>query len=97
MASSINAATAAACGAAADVPKKFGKLVPSTSHEEGIEGELGQKNVVSVPSGATILGFRRLLGIAKRLPAVLKRMGVGPAEENGSKRGGETPNSGVSR
>jgi hypothetical protein len=91
----IKAATAAACGAAADVPKKFGKPLQSTSQEEGVEGEGGQKNVVSVPSGATISGFRRISGIAKRLPAVSKRIGVDPHEENSSKSGGETPNSGV--
>jgi hypothetical protein len=51
--------------------------------------------VVSVPSGATISGFRRISGIAKRLPAVSKRIGVDPHEENSSKSGGETPNSGV--
>ena len=83
-ASSISAATAAAWGAAADVPKKFGK-----PYGLARESKRGQKNVVSVPSGATISGFRRICGIAKRLPAVSKRIGVGPAEENGSKSGGK--------
>src|SRR5262249_37387966 len=85
----IRAATAAACGAAADVPKKFGKPSGSTSRLP--------KNVVLAPSGATISGFTRICGIAKRLPAVSKMIGVDPAEENGSRSGGETPNSGVLR
>src|SRR5215510_7100290 len=84
----IEAATAAACGTAADVPKKFGKPSGSTSRP---------KNVVLAPSGATISGFRRICGIAKRLPAVSKIIGVDPAEENRSKSGRETPNSGVLR
>ncbi len=71
-----SAATPAAWGAAAEVPKKLGK--PSKS-------ESLPKNVVLAPSGATISGLKcRRSGVARRLPAVLKRTGVVPADENGS-------------
>src|SRR5437870_7639152 len=84
-----NAATAAACGAAADVPKKFGK--PSASGST-----LSKKKVVFAPSGATISGLSaRGSGVARRLPARSNRMGVVPDEEKDSNTGGETPNSGV--
>ena len=86
----IKAATAAACEAAADVPEKLGKPSASISNP-------GMKNVVLVLSGATISGLRRICGIAKRWPAVSKMIGVDPAEENGSKSGGKTPNSRVLR
>ena len=52
---------AAACGAAADVPKKLRNPVPSKSGEP--------KNVVSPPSGATISGLARSSGVASRAPA----------------------------
>ena len=83
----INAATPAACGAAADVPKKLGKPSPSMSTP---------KNVVSAPSGATISGlFAQGSGVPSRVPAVLNRIGVFPPEEKNSRIGGLTPNSGV--
>src|SRR5215470_14769374 len=81
------AATAAACGAAAEVPKKFGNPVPSVSEP---------KNVVSTPSGATISGFwERGSGVASRLPDTSNKIGVAPDEEKDSKIGGETLNAGV--
>ena len=61
-------------GAAADVPKKFGKLA-------GSELISLPKKVVLVPSGATISGFRRSSGVALRVLDVLKRIRVGPAGE----------------
>src|SRR5215831_20265803 len=75
-----NAATPAAWGAAADVPKKLEN--PGT--------------VVTTPSGATISGLSaRGSGVASRLPARSNRMGVVPDEEKNSKTGGKTPNTGV--
>ena len=76
----IKAATPAACGAEAEVPKKFGKPVPS--------GSLPPKKVVSAPSGAEMAGCARTSGVASRLPAVSNRMGVPPADENVSISGG---------
>src|SRR4029077_3077560 len=82
-----NAATAAAWGAAADVPKKFGNPSPSVSVP---------KNVVSTPSGAMISGLsERASGVASRLPDKSNRIGVVPDEEKDSKTGGETPKAGV--
>ncbi|MDQ3581446.1 MAG: hypothetical protein M3495_07440 [Pseudomonadota bacterium] len=86
----IKAATPAACGAAAEVPKKFGK--PSASGSTP-----GMKNVVLAPSGAVIAGCARTSGVASRFPAVSKKMGVPPAEEDVSMSGGLCPNAGVSR
>jgi len=83
----MSAATPTACGAAAEVPKKFGKPVPSVSLP---------KNVVSTPSGAVMSGCWRTSGVASRFPAVLNRMGVPPAEENASMSGGFCPNADVS-
>ena len=88
-ASNIRAATAAAWGAAADVPKKLG----NESESKPISVP---KKVVLVPSTATIWGLKRTSGAAFRLPSLLNRMGVGPAEEKDSSRGGLTSNSGVS-
>src|ERR1700752_1012474 len=69
----IKAATPAAWGAAADVPKKLEK--PGT--------------VVATPSGATTSGLSaRGSGMGSRLPAGSNRTGVVPAEENASKTGG---------
>src|SRR6056297_771447 len=84
--SSIKAAIAAACGAAAEVPKKFGNPSGSTSEP---------KKVVFVPSTQVISGFWRetLTGF----PAASNRIGVGPAEENDSSSGGDWAKSGVSK
>ncbi len=84
----MSAATPAACDAAAEVPKKFGKPVESESFPP--------KNVVSTPSGAVMSGCWRTSGMASRLPAVSKRMGVPPADENVSMSGGFWPKLGVS-
>jgi hypothetical protein len=59
-------------------------------------GSLPPKNVVSAPSGAVIAGCSRASGVASRFPAVSKRMGLPPADENASMTGGVTPNAGVS-
>jgi hypothetical protein len=85
----MSAATPAACGAAAEVPTKFGKPVPS--------GSIPPKNVVSAPSGAVMSGCWRTSGGASRCPAVSKRMGLPPAEEKPSMRGGFAPKAGVCR
>src|SRR5262245_62561193 len=75
-----NAATPAACGAAADVPKKLEN--PGT--------------VVATPSGATISGLSaRGSGVDSRLPARSNRIGVAPDEEKEFKTGGDNPNCGV--
>src|SRR5262249_33345011 len=74
------AATPAAWGAAADVPKKLAN--PGT--------------VVATPSGATISGLlARGSGVDSRLPARSNRIGVAPDEEKEFKTGGDTPNCGV--
>src|SRR5437762_1557321 len=81
------AAMAAACGAAALVPKKLGKVSPSLSWKP--------KKEVLTPSTATICGFLRVRGLARRVPLRSKRMGVLPAEEYFSSTGGAAPYSGV--
>src|SRR5215470_233745 len=75
----INATTPATCGADADVPGK---------------GEKGG-TVVLTSSGPMTSGFRRTTGVARRWPAVSKKIGVPPAEENVSSTGGVTPKAGV--
>src|SRR3954464_3984853 len=83
-----SAAMAAACGAAALVPKKLGKASPSLSWNP--------KKEVLTPSTATICGFFRVIGLARRVPLVEKRIGVFPEEEYFSSTPGATPYSGVS-
>ena len=88
---SIRAATAAAWGAAAEVPLKFGR--PSLSMSRP-----GTKNVVFTASGATISGLKvRASGVASRWPAVSKSTAVGPALEYVSRTAGFAPNAGVFR
>src|SRR5215217_1255716 len=82
------AATAAAWGAAALVPKKLGKASPSLSWKP--------KKEVLTPSTAVICGFFRVMGLARRVPSVEKRMGVLPEEEYFSSTPGAVPYSGVS-
>src|ERR1043166_243464 len=82
---SMSAATPAAAGAAAEVPKKFGKLSASPSSEP--------KKLVLPPSGAVISGVARVTEIG--LPAASKKIFVGPAEEKLSMTGGLTPKAGV--
>src|SRR5207248_7387926 len=83
-AESSSAATAAACGAAADVPKKFGKL--SLSKPLSVV-----KKVVLPPSGAVNLGCWRVIG-AIEFPEASKRIGMPPALEYGSTAAGSDPN-----
>src|ERR1700735_4130852 len=81
----INAAMAAACGAAAEVPKKFGK--ESGSVEPGTVAVYREKKkVVFPPSGAVTSGFKRTRGFRNRSPLVSKRIGTPPAEENVSRQ-----------
>ena len=82
----INAATAATCGADAEVPKKFGNVSGSCGISE-------LKNVVLPPSGPTISGLSRISLVG--VPSVSNSIGVGPADEKASKSGGLTPNAGV--
>src|SRR4051812_9367690 len=84
----MRAATAATCGADADVPKKLGRPLPS-------EAGPGEKKVVSAPSGPTTPGWSRVTGEPRRLPAVSKQMAVPPADENDSSTAGLTPKPGV--
>jgi len=42
-------------------------------------------------------GCWRFSGVASRLPAMSKKMGMPPAEEKSSMSGGVRPNAGVSR
>src|SRR4051812_9689211 len=85
---SISAATAAAVGAAALVPKKFGELSASLTLSL-------PKKVVFPPSGAVKFGFCRLTAVCET-PVVVNRIGVAPPrEENDSTNGGFTPFQGV--
>src|SRR4051794_4972954 len=86
--SSVSAATAAASGAAALVPKKLGRPSPSKSCP-------GKKKVVLPPSGAVNRGDWRVTWAPSRLPSLSNRIGVPPTEENDSICGGLTPNAGV--
>jgi hypothetical protein len=54
------------------------------------------KNVVAPPSGPVNRGWLQISGLDRRLPILVNRIGVPPAEESDSIRGGETPNAGVS-
>jgi hypothetical protein len=54
------------------------------------------KNAVAPPSGPVNRGWLRISGLHKRLPFLVNRTGVPPAEESDLIRGGETPNAGVS-
>src|SRR2546430_1151288 len=87
LAESSSAATAAACGAAAEVPKKLGKLSASAPLS-------APKNVVLPPSGAVNLGCWRVIGVIE-LPLLSKRIGVPPALEYDSTAAGSDPNAGV--
>lgn len=72
LASSSSAASPAACGAAADVPKNSSTPSPSASLK---------KNVVSTPSTAVISGLGRTSGAAFADPLALKNSGVPPRDE----------------
>ena len=65
---------AAACGAAALVPKKFGRLSASSAASD-------TKNVVFPPSVAATSGLRRICGCGNRLPAESNRIGRSPPTE----------------
>src|SRR4051812_28579479 len=83
---SINkAATAATCGAAAEVPKKFGRLSEST-------GMSLPKNVVFVPSTPVIWGLLGLKGVDNRLPFRSNNSEPPPSEENVLMVGNAAPN-----
>ena len=83
----------AACGVAADVPKKFGyeasfwqeAFVVGSSPVDGYgglsEASVNPRNVVLTPSGPTKSGFWRTSGVARRVPAVVNRIGAPPCEE----------------
>src|SRR2546423_11469055 len=90
---SSRAAIAAAAGAAADVPKKFGRVSASPSAPV----VSSPKKLVLTPSGAAIAGVSRTSGDDRICPAALTQMLVGPPEEKLSISGGLTPNAGVRR
>src|SRR5262249_58320869 len=87
------AAVAAAAGAAAEVPKKFGK---ESASPFGPVVSLPKKLVLT-PSGAVIAGVSRTSGDDRICPALSTQMLVGPPEEKLSTTGGLTPHSGVRR
>jgi hypothetical protein len=99
----------AACGVAADVPKKFGYevsfwqavFVVDRSPVDGngglSEASVNPRNVVLTPSGPTKSGFWRTTGVLRRVPAVLKRIGAPPSEEYLSSSAGVVPQAGVSK
>jgi hypothetical protein len=86
-AESSSAATAAACGAASEVPKKLGKLSLSAPLS-------WPKNVVLPPSGAVSFGCWRVIG-AMEFPESSKRIGVPPALDYDSTDAGSSPKAGV--
>src|SRR5262249_33865874 len=70
----MSAATPAAWGAAAEVPKKFGTPLRLPS----------QKKVVLPPSGAMMSGLATVWGDASRLPLASNRNVDGPQDEKSS-------------
>jgi hypothetical protein len=100
----MSAAIEAACGVAADVPKKFGKLAsfahPAT--DEGsvmgglAEASVNPRKVLLTPSGPTKFGFWRTTGVASRVPVESNRIGPPPSEEKDSRAAGVVPQRGVS-
>src|SRR4029079_2119191 len=100
---SINAATAATCGADADVPKKFGHSDAGSgsiavrnvltglfkwSPSSSSKLESEMKKVVLPPSGPVTHGFCRTSGAARRRPRLSKKMGILPADEKSSAQAG---------
>jgi hypothetical protein len=83
----MRAATAATCGAEADVPKKLGS--PSGSEVPGIwKSRSKKKKEVLPPSGPVTPGFKRTSGFARRRPLAPKNTGVPPAEEKELRQAG---------
>src|SRR5882757_2207571 len=81
----------ATCGAAAEVPKKFGKL-PLFIHSVTVLGSspadsVKPRKVLLPPSGPTRSGFCRVTGVVRRVPVASKRIGSPPAEEKSSSAG----------
>src|SRR5579859_52241 len=81
----------APCGAAAEVPKKFGKLA-LLAHAVTVLASspvcnLNPRKVSLPPSGPTRSGFCRMTGVVRRVPVESKRMGSPPAEEKASSVG----------
>ena len=93
----------AACGVAAEVPKKFG--YEASFWQDGFEvlidmpaeASVYPRNVVLIPSGPTKSGFWRTIGVARRVPVVSKRIGAPPSEEKLSSCAGVAPQAGVSK
>src|SRR5882672_8005225 len=83
----MSAATAATCGAEAEVPKKFGKpsgsVVPGTSKLRS-----KKKNDVLPPSGPVTPGLMRTSGVGRRWPLDPKNTGVPPADEKELRQAG---------
>src|SRR5580658_3786296 len=99
---SARAAMPAACGVAAEVPKKL-RYVALLAHcatldvsSKPVSARETAKNEVLMPSGAVKAGFCRTSGTARRVPELSNRIGSPPAEEKASSFAGEVPHSGVS-
>src|SRR5258708_37698132 len=87
----------ATCGAAAEVPKKFGKfalfaqagtLLLSVNPVPAI---VNPRNVSLPPSGPTKSGFWRMTGVARRAPVTSNRIGSPPADVKFSSIGAAAP------
>jgi hypothetical protein len=80
---SISAATPAACGAAAEVPKKLGKLrlFWHSARPEPMLLRTKPRKVLLTPSGPTKSGFWRTTGVASFAPLASNRIGEPPCEE----------------
>ena len=88
----------ATCGAAAEVPKKFGKLrVVRAPGDRAVISEcpvpaiVNPRKVSLPPSGPTKSGFCRITGVARRLPVSSNRIGSPPADEKSSSVGVVAP------
>src|SRR3954467_6012732 len=95
----MRAATAAALGAADEVPKKLGRLRDRCDGVDGWPGNgallvsIGEpsKNEVLPPSGAVIAGFWIVWAVVNNDPSGLRTMIDGPDELKGSERTGVWP------
>src|SRR3954469_4816103 len=88
----MRAATAAALGAAEDVPKKLGRFCDRLVGVAGWPGVGGllvsiggpEKNDVLPPSGAVIIGFWTVWAVVINVPSGFRTKIAGPVELKGS-------------
>src|SRR5258705_5631255 len=91
----------ATCGAAAEVPKKFGKFALFAQagtvllSVNPVPAIVNPRNVSLPPSGPTKSGFCRMTGVARRAPVTSNRIGSPPAEEKFSTAAVARPQEGV--